>query len=233
MAAARHLIVNADDLGLSPAVNAGVLYAHEHGVVTSASLMVRQPAAGEAVRLAARCPRLAIGLHLDLGQWDYREDRWIAAYARCDAEDEDAVRAECQVQLQAFRRLTGRDPTHLDSHQHVHKTEPVSTVMGEIAAEIGVPIRGVRIRYEGGFYGQTGKGEPLPEAIVVTRLSSLIRALPAGWSELGCHPGLGVSSESSYAKEREMEVSALCDQSLIDVLAEESVKLSSFADVHA
>ena len=42
----RTLIVNADDFGLSPGVNDGVLQAHVAGIVTSASLMVRRRAAG-------------------------------------------------------------------------------------------------------------------------------------------------------------------------------------------
>ena len=41
----RFLIVNADDFGRSPGVNRGVLLAHERGIVTSASLMVRWPSA--------------------------------------------------------------------------------------------------------------------------------------------------------------------------------------------
>lgn len=225
--------MNADDLGLCPGVNAGIAEAHEHGIVTSASLMVLRPAAREAVGMVADLPRLAVGMHLDLGQWDYRDGRWVASYARCDQEDETAVRAECRLQLEAFRELIGRDPTHLDSHQHVHQAEPVASAMSELAAEIGVPLRGCGIRYEGGFYGQSGKGEPWPEGIATKRLRSLIRSLDPGWTELGCHPGLGVTTESSYAAERELEVNALCDPGLPFVLSKQDVILCSFADLAA
>jgi len=75
----RFLIVNADDLGLSAAVNEGVLAAHEGGVVTSASLMVRQGAAPAAAERAAAYPELAIGLHIDLGEWIYERGEWIQA----------------------------------------------------------------------------------------------------------------------------------------------------------
>jgi predicted glycoside hydrolase/deacetylase ChbG (UPF0249 family) len=227
----RNLIVNADDLGLSRGVNAGILQAHARGIVTSASLMVRQPAAAEAVALLAEHPRLAVGLHLDLGQWDYRDGAWVSAYERCDQDDVAAVGAECRAQLQAFRRLTGREPTHLDSHQHVHDSEPVASQLGAIAIELGVPLRGRAVRYEGGFYGQMGKGEPLPETITVAALSALIAALPAGWTEIGCHPGLQVSlAESSYAHEREREVRTLCDPSLRTLLSEQGIALRSFAE---
>ena len=70
-------------------------------------------------------------------------------------------------------------------------SEPVAAVAARLAAELGVPLRARGIRYEGGFYGQTGKGEPVPEGIGAERLIELIAALPPGWTELGCHPGLG------------------------------------------
>jgi chitin disaccharide deacetylase len=227
----RNLIVNADDLGLSPAVSAGIFRAHEGGIVTSTSLMVRQAGAPEAVRLASSHPRLAIGLHLDLGQWDYAHGEWFAAYLRCDQSDEAAVGAECRAQLEVFRALVGREPTHLDSHQHVHNSEPVSSVMTAIAEELGVPLRGRRIRYEGGFYGQSGKGEAFPQGIAASHLAALIRALPTGWTEIGCHPGIGVAGESSYGPERELELRALCDPSVAAALGEAGVRLRSFADL--
>jgi chitin disaccharide deacetylase len=228
--ATRQLIVNADDLGLCPGVNAGILHAHRHGIVTSASLMVLQPAAAQAVELAAPHPRLALGLHVDLGQWDYLAGEWVAAYVRCDQQDAGAVRAECRRQLDAFRGLLGRDPTHLDSHQHVHRSEPVATAMVELAAELGVPLRGRAVRYEGGFYGQTGKGEPLPQTITAQHLAGMIGGLEEGSTELGCHPGIAVAGES-YGRERELEVQALCDQSVMAALWRNGVRLMSFAEL--
>jgi predicted glycoside hydrolase/deacetylase ChbG (UPF0249 family) len=229
----RFLIVNADDLGLSPAVNAGIAAAHERGIVTSASLMVRKPAAPEAVALARQLRSLAIGLHIDIGQWDYEAGEWKVAYERCPPDDAVAVERECRGQLAAFRELTGRDPTHLDSHQHTHMSEPVASVAERLAAGLAVPLRGRRISYEGGFYGQSGRGVPYPEGIAVSRLIELIEGLPTGWTELGCHPGLGVSEESSYAAERQREVAALCDPRVKVALDAAGVELRSFADLNS
>jgi predicted glycoside hydrolase/deacetylase ChbG (UPF0249 family) len=176
VAAERNLIVNADDFGLSAAVNAGIVEAHERGIVTSTSMMVRRPAAGEAAALATPRPSLAIGLHLDLGQWDYDEGEWRIAYENCPPDDPAAVDAECRAQVDAFRALLGREPTHLDSHQHAHEHEP-------------------------------------------------------GWTEFGCHPGIGVGAESSYAAEREIEVGALCDPLVKEAIDREEVRLRSFAEL--
>ncbi|HEU4600169.1 MAG TPA: ChbG/HpnK family deacetylase, partial [Solirubrobacterales bacterium] len=112
MNAARFLIVNADDLGLCEAVDEGVFAAHARGVVTSASLMVRQGAAEAAASGAAEHPELALGLHLDLDGRHYGSGERLELAPPA---------AECRAQLERFRELVGRDPTHLDSHHHVHR----------------------------------------------------------------------------------------------------------------
>ncbi len=232
MSEERFLVVNADDLGLSDAVNEGIFRAHAGGVVTSASLMVRQGAAPAAAEAANGHPELAIGLHLDLGQWDYENGEWIQAYLRCDTEDREAVESESRAQVERFRALLGRDPTHLDSHQHVHESEPVAGVAEALAAELGVPLRNRAIRYQGGFYGQSGKGEGFPEGIAPAALAALIRGLPPGWTEIGCHPAAGPVPTSSYDAERQVELRTLCDPSIREALNVTNVKLCSFAQVN-
>ncbi|NPC79577.1 ChbG/HpnK family deacetylase, partial [Pyxidicoccus fallax] len=59
------LVVNADDLGLHPALDAGILRAHREGIVTSATLLAMGPTAPEAAA-RARAQGLAVGLHLAL-----------------------------------------------------------------------------------------------------------------------------------------------------------------------
>src|ERR1041384_5283397 len=121
----KYLIVNADDFGLSDGVNRGIIEAFERGIVTSASLMVRQPAAAAAATDAASHPKLSVGLHLDLGEWVFQNGEWVILYSVVATDDPKAVGAETSHQLSQFRRLMGRNPTPLDSHQHVHRKEPV------------------------------------------------------------------------------------------------------------
>lgn len=231
MSQERFLVVNADDLGLSPGINAGIAEAHARGIVTSASLMVRAEAAAAAAELAREHIGLAVGLHLDIAEWRFEAGEWRVAYERCAPEDPLAVEAECRGQVDSFRRLTGRDPTHLDSHQHTHMSEPVAAVAARLAAELGVPLRDWGIRYEGGFYGQTGKGEPYPEGIEPEHLVEMIEALPAGWTELGCHPGRGADTGSPYEAEREVELRTLCDPRVATAIERAGVELCSFAQL--
>jgi predicted glycoside hydrolase/deacetylase ChbG (UPF0249 family) len=223
-----NLIVNADDFGRSPGVNRGVAVTHEDGIVTSASLMVRRPAAEDAAAYALRHPRLSLGLHVDLGEWVYRDERW-------DAVDKVSGPAapEIQRQLDRFRELVGRDPTHLDSHQHVHREPVVGLVLEHIASDLGVPLRGgnTEVRYCGDFYGQTSKGEPLHGSISVKALLDVLEALPEGVTELGCHPGVGTDHDLPYGKERSMEVNALCDPRVRAAVAARGIQLCSYADI--
>ena len=111
----RRLIVNADDFGQSVGINDGVARAHQHGIVTSASLMVRWPAAKDAATYAREHPDLSLGLHVDLGEWEFQGDGWTPLYTVVDSDDVAVVEQELRRQLEAFRDLTGRDPTHIDS----------------------------------------------------------------------------------------------------------------------
>ncbi|HMC98912.1 MAG TPA: ChbG/HpnK family deacetylase, partial [Ferruginibacter sp.] len=62
----KQLIVNADDFGQSKGINEGIITAHEQGIVTSASLMVRYEHANDAAKLSLRNEELSVGLHVDL-----------------------------------------------------------------------------------------------------------------------------------------------------------------------
>lgn len=229
-----HLVVNADDLGASDEVNAGVVEAHDRGIVTSASVMVRGPAVGSAVALARARPSLGLGLHLDLGEWIHVDGAgWVARYLVVDTADADAVSAEIELQLGSFGALFGRPPTHLDSHQHVHCNEPVRSLLLAAGARLGVPVRRLdhRVTYCGDFYGQGPRSEPHHTGITTDQLVRIIRALPHGWTELGCHPGIGVDpANTAYALEREMELRALCSADARAAILANDVVLTTFAE---
>jgi predicted glycoside hydrolase/deacetylase ChbG (UPF0249 family) len=228
----RALIVNADDFGLSRGVNRGVIEAHERGIVTSASLMVRWPAAPEAGAYARAHPRLSCGLHFDFGEWAYRDGKWISLYHVVDVDDPAAVAAEARRQLDAFRRFVGADPTHLDSHQHVGNRETVKPALLELSRVLAVPLRGcTSIRYCGDFYGQDDRGEPHPQGITADALRRLILDLAPGVTELGCHPGFDDDVVSMYVHERMAEIAALCDPGVRETIDAAGVTLCSFSGV--
>jgi predicted glycoside hydrolase/deacetylase ChbG (UPF0249 family) len=226
----KYLIVNADDFGQSAGVNSGIIQAHERGIVSSASLMVRWPAAAAAATYGRAHPHLSVGLHLDLGEWACRGGNWLRLYEVVPMDDAAGVRQEVARQLSAFRRLMGRDPTHLDSHQHAHRDEPVRSIMEAVAEELGVPLRDCsnEVRYDGSFYGQNDQGLSYPEGISVQGLIALLLSLPPGATELGCHPAEGEDLDTMYSKERATEVNTLCDPRVRAALCAQGIELRSF-----
>src|SRR5262249_26317137 len=147
------------------------------------------------------------------GEWVYRDQRWQPEYVVVPANDGNAVSVEIEAQLTAFSDLMGCYPTHLDSHQHVHRDEPAQTRMREIAARLDVPLRHFdpRIAYCGSFYGQSNKGEPYPRGISVEALLGIVRSAPPGITELACHPAANGDMRSTYKDERPVELRTLCD----------------------
>jgi chitin disaccharide deacetylase len=214
----RRLIVNADDFGFATGVNGGIVEAHVNGILTSTSLMVDWPAATHAVALAREHPGLSVGLH-------YVEDG-------PEIDEPGHVARTFAAQLDRFRELMGSDPTHVDSHHHVHLSR-LST-FAPLVAPLGVPLRGDgRVRYVGGFYAQ-----PRPGVVELYRvrppfLLELIahEAAPAGFTEFGCHPAR-VSNDlvSSYSHEREVELATLTDPDVRTRIEEFGLELASYHD---
>jgi predicted glycoside hydrolase/deacetylase ChbG (UPF0249 family) len=230
MTVKRYLIVNADDFGLDPGVNRGIVRGHEEGIVTAASLMVRPSSATEAATYARANPALDLGLHVDLGEWMHRDGAWVPRYEVAPLDDVEAVAAEVDRQIGRFRDLVGRDPTHLDSHQHVHTRECARSVLLEVARELRVSLRheSPEMRYCGSFYGQTTEGSPLLDSITSAHLVEILEGLDPGVTELACHPGDGVGSSVLYSLERGLELQALCDPRVREAVIALGIELSTF-----
>jgi predicted glycoside hydrolase/deacetylase ChbG (UPF0249 family) len=232
MSGEKHLIVNADDFGQSPGINRGIIEAHEHGIVTSASLMTRWLAAGEAAIYAREHPELSIGLHLDLGEWVCRDGTWAQAYSVIPLDDKLAVEDEISRQLDVFQYLIGRHPTHINSHQHIHMREPVRSVALQVCQGLGIPLRDLspEIHYFTKFYGQTPEGLPIPSYISLERLIEIISTLPTGLTVITCHPGYAEDLKTMYQMERRDELRVLCDPRVRAAIDELGINLCSFND---
>jgi chitin disaccharide deacetylase len=150
------LIVNGDDFGLSASVNRAIIQAHREGVLTSASLMVNERAAGEAVRLAHAHPQLAVGLHLALalgrsalphaeiphlvdenGRFSDSPARAGLNYYFSPAARRE-LRREMRAQFEKFR-ATGLRFSHVDGHAHLHLHPAVFKILVGLCEEFGVP----------------------------------------------------------------------------------------------
>jgi hopanoid biosynthesis associated protein HpnK len=159
----RRLIVNADDFGRSPSVNQAIIRAHREGILTTASLMVNEPACEEAVSLAQENPNLGVGLHLTLlcghsalpnesipGLVNARNEFTNSPpgagfrYFFC-AGLRDQLRQEIHAQFHQFRE-TGLSLDHVNGHLHLHLHPVVFSILMEDASQLG--FERVRLTYD-------------------------------------------------------------------------------------
>ena len=216
----RRLIVNADDFGLTAGVNQGIVEAHVDGIVTSTSLMVDRPAAADAARLAREHPALSVGLH-------YVEDG-------PEIDEPGHAARTFATQLERFRDLTGSDPTHVDSHHHVHLTR--IEMFAPLVEPLGVPLRGDgRARFIAAFYGQPRRGVVDLECVRAPFLLELLATEATDeLNELGCHPArVTADLVSSYTAEREVELATLTEPSLRLRIEALGLRLASYHDWRA
>lgn len=194
----KQLIVNADDLGLTPAVNRGVVRAFQDGIVTSASLLVTGSAFEDAVALARQNPELDVGLHLALVEERSalgpdvlqtlvdetgRLPRTSAEFIRraiLGGINWLEVEREIAAQIALFQE-TGLRLSHLDSHQHLHMFPPVFQIVRRLARW----LENVWIRNP---VGPWRKSPDTPMGRWVQRLGLNLTCLAARGLNDGSHP---------------------------------------------
>ncbi|MGH7779863.1 MAG: hopanoid biosynthesis-associated protein HpnK [Candidatus Binataceae bacterium] len=151
----KQLIVNGDDFGLSAEVNAGIVQAYREGILTSASLMVAEPANAAAATLARENPNLDVGLHVvvcrgrsvlapeKLGGAVNAAGRfpespvWAGMRWFFDSKLRSALAAEIRAQIEKHLELVGR-LDHIDGHLNFHVHPVIADIVIELAAEYKV-----------------------------------------------------------------------------------------------
>ncbi len=152
----KRLIVNADDFGLSPEVNAGIIRAHRDGILRSASLMVAEPAARAAADMARDNPALDVGLHavvcrgrslLDASRLGAAVsasgefiDSPVGAGMRYffDRSMRAAMTDELRAQVERHLELVGY-LNHIDGHLNFHVHPLFADILVDLAVEYKVP----------------------------------------------------------------------------------------------
>ena len=158
-AGTKLIIVHADDLGETHAVNAAAMKALQGGTINSASLMVPCPWFPEMADYAKSHPDADLGLHLTLTS-ERVYYRWgpVASadkvpslvdengYFHHDWEHGERVNpkeVELELRAQIERALAmGVRPTHLDSHQYrlIMNGKELFDVMLRVAHEYKLPV---------------------------------------------------------------------------------------------
>ena len=150
-------IFNADDFGISLGVNAAIEKAHKEGILNSASLMVNQKYAAQAVELAKQMPELEMGLHLNLtNETPAANPAQIPLLVGADDKLKNGFvnllllslfkpaafkqQAEIEIRAQLKKYLATDLPLqHIDGHRHVHLIPAVFQIVQKVAQEYHIP----------------------------------------------------------------------------------------------
>ncbi|MFZ4451207.1 chitin disaccharide deacetylase [Salibacterium aidingense] len=237
----RELIINADDFGLTPGVSAGIIYAYQHGIVTSTTAMVNTEFSRESLTAAKHCPGLGIGLHfvLDAGRplssspfsLIDKKGRFLKGGELIASATKQDITNELEAQLQVLFD-EGIEVTHIDSHHHMHLHIPSALeAMTEIAKTHRLPLRTfsdtnrtetvtTTDHFCQDFYGE--------DLLSTDYLLQLFSELQPGVTEMMCHPAFidtWLNKKSSYRFTRAKELALLTDSRMSDWLDKHKVRL--------
>ncbi len=158
------LIINADDLGLSPEVNDQILTALADGTCTSASVLGHAPGTAALAGQLGRFPAVSFGVHLNLTEFApltgvpllqplLVDGRFCERSLEVTRRQADSVYDEWCAQVLAVRDL-GVRLSHFDSHQHVHYHPVLFRVLKRVQARFGIArVRGMASWRPGGGAG--------------------------------------------------------------------------------
>ncbi len=162
----KKLIINADDVGLSPSINEAVRRCYSYGIITGVSVMACGKYFREAAAILREIENEEVGVHLTLtGSFspciedtlcindilddrgvfvsDYRQLLLLSFRRRLD---KDQVYQEFTAQVRRVKN-EGLEIIHLDSHEHIHMFPGILDVVIKIAREFNIPY--IRLPLEG------------------------------------------------------------------------------------
>jgi len=191
---AKLLIIHADDLAVSHAVDRASFAALDSGAATSASIMVPCPWLTEVAAYAKAHPDADLGLHLTLTS-EWKTYRWGPAATGHDLSsllDPDGYfwpgaapvlksakpeEVEVEIRGQIDRALkVGIRPTHVDSHMGTVLAPRLLAIYVKLAHEYGIPFLATRS-------SALAETDIIPDAIVIAGAT----AKPDGWTEWYVH----------------------------------------------
>ena len=248
------LIINADDLGLTPGCNNGIISAITKGIVTDTTLMINTSYTQDAISKLKQQDINRVGLHLNLSFGDpilpaAQVPSLVDAHGRFNRKIAKAVIAmnpvevkrELSAQVESFL-ATGLGLTHLDSHHHAHTYPEIIEIAINLAQQLGVPLRqgneAVRQRIIAAGVATTDaiSLDFYEQGVNLLNLKEIIRNHPQGTLEIMCHPAEPdqlLYDISSYNSWREQELAVLISPEIRDFMIENGVQLVGFDALRA
>lgn len=255
----RRLLVDADDFGMSPGVNKGIIEAIQHGIVRNTGVMVNYKHASDARFLLREYPYISLGIHFCI---EDQQMIWGPI---------QKVEQELDAQVQRFISLVGSPPTYFNGHRNIlryplvllaalrvakrwhipftrsfnlylptdrlahlkyytqHPWRAIKHLMGRLITQY-IHLYGIRTADRQIFLDPTNNGKKSTLEIWL----DIIKTLPEGINEIYCHPGYPdelLSQHATYVREREIEVEVLTRPELRQAIEARGIQLISFKDL--
>ena len=185
------LIINADDYGMLPLFNKGILELVQKNIVTSMSVLIaRKHIKPEKI---LHFKNISVGLHLEL--------------------KEKTSTKEIENQIRKFKKRLNQLPSHLDGHQHCHLTKNNLSKVIKVAKKYNLPVRS---RFDEDRKIIKKAGIKTPNQFISwhpsrkEKMFQDLKNIKSGIVELACHPGYyDKKCRYPYNKQHEEELKIL------------------------
>lgn len=195
------LILNADDYGLSPLFNKGILELARQGIVSSVSVMIKKDFVNPAD--FKNLDKVSVGLHLTL-------------------KKDGSPLPEIEYQIKKFKKVFKKNLLHLDSHYHLHLSPANFNQIIALAKKYDLPVRS---RFNSDRLKIRKAGLKTPDRFIswhpgrINALQKRIEQFKGGVLELVCHPGYyDKNSDIYYNYQREKELEFLKSRKFAEII---------------
>lgn len=245
----KKLIINADDFGLTEGCNKGIIKAINEGIVTSTTVMINMPYAIDGIELLKKMGLRSVGVHLTLTAGTptlpvklvpslvdnenkfYKKKALLFPHMNLTE-----VEMELRNQIELFIK-TGLQPSHLDSHHHIHMDDGVREIVEKLAVEFNLPLRIADYRIK-----ETLNSKDIPttdgfsmdfydEGASFENLKEILLNFNDGVMEIMVHPAIlddRLKNISRYYIQRESELTILTDKKWSNWLKENNYELIGY-----
>ncbi len=131
------LIVSANGFGLTQGINRGIVAAHEHGIVTSTSLIATGPEFQHAVRMARQARTLDVGAQFVLWNKPGIPRRRLTMWRHAAGQSVEKIEGIFERQLDKVS-AAGISPTHVTTFGHIHTLPHVLLALETVARRAGI-----------------------------------------------------------------------------------------------
>ncbi|QQM62625.1 ChbG/HpnK family deacetylase (plasmid) [Lactiplantibacillus plantarum] len=247
------LLIRADDLGYSKAINYGIYEAVHNGIINNVGLMVNMPMTQQGLDLL-KAENIDLGLHTvissgkplmnadqvksittDTGTFKASKDYRTAAV---DFVDLDEVIVEIEAQYQKFVQLTGRRPDYFEGHAVM--SDNFVKGLQIVARRHNVPFLNfafgdVAVKFKNTLLRALMESTQPDYDPYMTFKKGIARSdnndeLPM----MICHPGYldnYILQHSSLTIPRTKEVAMLCDPAIKKLIKDESIQLVRYSEL--